>query len=84
METKGIEKAKKLGIALDKAVELGEKVMEDGKINMNDLIHAPQAAEIIGDIYDSVKEIKEIGEELKDIDLAEAVELLSAIFRKNS
>ena len=64
----GIEKLKELIGKLDEAVELGEKVMSDGKIDFMDTVHAPEAIKLLIDIINLLKEHKELMKELKDID----------------
>ena len=74
-----IDKLEKLAKTLKRGVEVGEKVAKDG-LGAEDLIHAPEAVEVLIDLYSSIKNIKEIGLEAKDIDAVEAVKLIQILF----
>ena len=76
MEAKGIEKSLKLVEALDKLVGLGEDIMKDGKVDMNDIVHLPSLAPILGELFDAYKEKDAIFEELKDVDWEEFKKLV--------
>lgn len=75
-----VDKIEKLFKGFKKAVEVGEKVMADGKIDWSDTVHVPELYAAVEEIVKAVKEYKELGEEVKDIDGAEAVKLVSLIF----
>jgi hypothetical protein len=73
-----IDKLKKLAETLKTGVALGEKIAKDG-IGAEDLVHAPEAVAFLVELYGSAKDIKEMGEEAKDVDALEAIELVKII-----
>lgn len=78
MENENVDKLKLLVAKLDKGVELGEKVFEDGEVNFMDAQHAPEIISLAIDIFKHFKEHREeMLAEIKDIDFSEAVELLN-------
>ena len=76
MEKKGIVKALLFVESLDKLVGLGEAVMKDGKVNMNDLVHLPALAPILNDLMSVYSDREEFIAEMKDIDWEEFKQLV--------
>lgn len=74
-----IDKLEKLAEGLKKAVGIGEKVMSDGKVDWSDSQYAPELFDAVKETIEALKEYKELGEELKDLDGAEAIRLLTKI-----
>lgn len=74
-----IDKLELLAKGLKEVVGVGEKVMEDGEVNWADSQHVPELFEAVKKVVEAAKEYKELGEEIKDLDGAEAVKLLSQI-----
>ena len=75
-----VDKLEKLFKGFKAAVAVGEKVMSDGKIDWSDTVHVPELYSAVEEIVKAVKEYKELGEEIKDIDGEEAIKLVSIIF----
>lgn len=75
-----VDKLEKLFKGFKQAVAVGEKVMADGKIDWSDTVHVPELYSAVEEIVKAVKEYKELGEEIKDIDGQEAIKLVSIIF----
>lgn len=75
---KGNEKLKELVKAIDEVVEIGEDIAKDG-FDMTDIAHLPRLAGPVQKIYGLVKEIKELGEEAKDLDWSEISELFKVL-----
>jgi hypothetical protein len=78
--SKGIKESKELIEALGKLVSAGKKVAEDGKVDLSDLKHVVDLAKEYDVIVEGFKGVKEIDDEIKDLDLVEAQELLVQIF----
>ncbi|MFT5519639.1 MAG: hypothetical protein ACI9IA_000222 [Enterobacterales bacterium] len=79
MEEKNIETLLKLVKALDEMVELGELVLEDGKVNMLDVIHLPKIAPIVQSVYDVWKDKGELLLEAKDLSWEEIKLLINEV-----
>lgn len=78
--SKGNELLKKLAKAIDDCVETGEKIFEGG-ITADDVMHLPAFVAPAKDIYEVIKQIKELGEEAKDLDWKELGEII-AVFQE--
>lgn len=73
----------KLELAIDglkDIIEVGEKVMADGKVDFKDSIHVAELYEAVKKCIEAGKAYKELGNEIKDIDNAEAIRLISKLF----
>ena len=73
----------KLELAIDGAkavMSVGEKVMADGKVDWADSVHVPELFEAVKKLVEAGKAYKELSEEAKDIDGAEAIKLVSKLF----
>lgn len=77
---KGIEKLKAFVDVMDELVELGEEIMEDGKVDLADLGSLPKAGSVLPKAFSAAKEYKEMLLELKDLDKEELKELLDVAF----
>ena len=78
MSKQDVDKMKMLVALLDDAVELGEKVFDDGKVDFADLSKAPELVKLMTAMFGLMKDHgKEIIEELKDIDFGEAIEVIA-------
>jgi hypothetical protein len=75
-EEQGNERLKKLAKAIDELVEIGEDIAKDG-IGADDVMHLPKLVSPAKDIYECIKEIKELGAEAKDLDWNEFGEILA-------
>ncbi len=73
-----VDKTLKLAQTLKTGVSLGEKIAKDG-VNLLDLPHAPEAVAFMVALHESVKDLKEIKEELTDLDAAEGIILLQTV-----
>lgn len=82
MEKLGVEKIEALAEALKKIVIAGKKISADGKIGIDDLsiliALAPEASSII----EAIKNVGDAWGQAKDIDVAEAIQLIQAIHSK--
>jgi hypothetical protein len=74
MEKKGIEALKKIMAEIDSDIELGIEIGKGG-LNKDDIAHVPKLVERVKAIVALIPELKEAEAELKDLDLAEGVEL---------
>lgn len=74
-----IDKLEKLADGLEKAVKIGEKIMSDGKVDWSDSQYAPELFDAVKETVEALKSYKELGEEIKDLDGAEALKLLTKI-----
>lgn len=72
--SKGIEALKKIASEVDACIELGIKIGKDG-VNREDIAHAPAVIERVKSIIALIPDMKEAEAELKDIDLAEIIDL---------
>ena len=77
MSEVGVEKIEKLAEVIADAIILGKKVNADGKIDAADLQHAGQAFKLVQDIIDLALNHKEALEQIKDIQMEEALALLA-------
>lgn len=75
-----VDKLEKLFKGLKSTVKVGEKIMADGKIDWSDSQFTPELYAAVKEVVDAVKAYKEMSEEIKEIDGAEAVKLISVIF----
>ncbi len=82
MENLGIEKLKLIADGINDAVDVGEKVLADGKVTTADIFYTPDAARALTKIYSGVKDLRSVVAEGKDIDPAEAVELVQILLAK--
>ena len=76
-----VDKLLLLAKTLNELVKIGESIMKDGKVDLLDIAELPALASKIGDIVTLVKANKELMEEGKDIDAAEAVEIVRALLK---
>ena len=74
-----VDKLESLVDGLEKTVKAGEKIMADGKVDWSDSQYAPELFDAVKEVVDSLKSYKEMGEEVKDLDGAEALRLLTKI-----
>ena len=74
----GNEKLKELVKAIDEVIEIGEDMAKDG-FDMTDIAHLPRLAGPVQKVYESVKDIKALGEEAKDLDWSEISELFKVL-----
>ena len=75
----GNEKLKELVKALDEVVEIVEDVFADGKVDFADASQLPRLATPVQKIYGSIKDIKALGEEAKDLDWSEFKQLIEVL-----
>lgn len=80
MTKQDIDKLLKAGKAVNKVVAVGEKVFKDDKIALDDLQYTPEMYNAISELVKAVKDYKEMFEEIKDIDAAEAIQFTQEIF----
>lgn len=74
-----IDKLEKLVDGLQEIIKTGEKVMSDGKVDFSDSQYAQELFNGVKKTVEALKEYKELGEEIKDLDGAEALKLLTKI-----
>jgi len=61
-------------------IKTGEKVFADGKVGFEDSVHIPELYDSVSKVITALKEFKEIGEEIKDLNAAEAVVIVNKLF----
>jgi hypothetical protein len=72
----GIENSKKFLLELASAAEGIQAVLEDGKVTLLDVRHAPK---LFGDVKSAVDAIKGMESELKDLSKEEVQELMALV-----
>lgn len=72
----GNEKLKELARNLDELVEIGEDIFEGG-IDVTDIAHLPRLASPAQKLYECFKDLKSLGEEVKDLDWNELGEIIA-------
>lgn len=81
MEKQDVDKLEQVIDALKSTVAVGEKVFANGKIDFADVEHTPELFKAMEKMISAFKNYKELGLEIKDIDGAEAVMLLSKLVK---
>ncbi len=74
-----IKETKELLVGLGEISVLVKKIAKNG-INVADLIHLKDLADAMPILEDAVKDIKLIGEELKELDQGEVLEIIATIY----
>lgn len=77
-----IDKLLKLSNSINSMVDIGEEVFKDGKVDFADVAQIGPLLKEIGDLVEVFKARQEMIEELKDIDPAEAVQIIQALLEK--
>jgi hypothetical protein len=57
-----------------------KKIMSDGKVAMDDIVHLVEVAKSFDVLKDAVDDVSLSLKELKDLDETEAVQLIAAVF----
>lgn len=78
---KGIKESKELIESLKLLAKFGFKVAEDKKIGLDDLQHAKDLFDNHEVILNGFKDLDELDDEVKDLDLVEAQELIMEIIK---
>jgi hypothetical protein len=78
----GVEKIESAAEALKKLVIAGKKISADKKIGMDDLGVLVALVSDASSIVEAFKDLGEAWSEAKDIDVAEAIQLIQAIHAK--
>lgn len=81
-ETQDVDKLELLADSINGLVDIGEDVLEDGKIDLNDLKYLGDLGKESQKFIKAVKAYKEIISEAKDIDPLEAVKIVQTLFAK--
>lgn len=81
MEKQDIDKLELAAEGINEVVKIGELIMKDGSINFNDAQYADDLLEAVKKMIEAFKHTKEMGAEIKDIDLGESLILLQKIFK---
>ena len=76
-----IDKLELLLDGINESVKVGEKIMADGKVDWSDSMYAPELFEAVKKLVNGAKAYKEIADEIKDIDGAEAIKIVSKLFK---
>lgn len=79
MSNTDVDKLIKLVKALDSLVELGEAVLEDGKVDFSDVAQLPRLAPAVQELYGVWSSKDELLAELKDLDYDELVQIIQAV-----
>tara|TARA_R110000868_G_scaffold238717_2_gene493183 strand:+ start:3577 stop:3828 length:252 start_codon:yes stop_codon:yes gene_type:complete len=77
--TQDVDKLKLFVKTMDQVVELGEKAMQDGKIDFADAMLLPSLAPILQNLYEVWDAKEELIEEAKDLNWNEIKELISQV-----
>jgi hypothetical protein len=78
-EAKGVKEILELIEGLKQLVLVGKAVMKDGKIDMSDLVHLSALMSKQAELVAAFQGLAELKEEAKDIDLAEAQQVILAL-----
>ena len=79
--SEGIKESKELIESIKLLAQFGYKVAEDKKIDLNDLQHAKDLFDNHKKILEGFKDLDKLDDEIKDLDLVEAQELLMDLFK---
>lgn len=79
--SKGTESIEAIKESLKKAVIAGKKISADGKIGLDDVAHVIALASEFPAMLESFKKFGEAFEEVKDVDVAEAVALIQSFHK---
>ena len=75
-----IDKLEKGMEAINMIVKVGEKIFKDGKVDVKDLTLLPEMYEAVAETVKAFKDAKEMLEEIKDIEGAEAIALITKLY----
>jgi hypothetical protein len=75
----GTEKIEEIKESIKKLVIAGKKISADKKVDLNDLVHIMALLPELPAIISSLKEVGEAFEELKDVDVSEAIALIQSV-----
>jgi len=81
-EVKGIKELKEVIDGVGVIVALAKEVMADGKVDFTDIAVVAKFQEKLPILLAAVDKANEVGAEVKDISLAEAIEILSLLAEK--
>jgi len=79
-EPKGIKEAKELVAAMAVLAKAGFAVAKDGKVDMSDLSHLIALGKDFNVVMEGFKDLDQLMGEVKDLDQAEALELVTLLF----
>lgn len=80
MEKQDVDKLELALKTVKNLINIGENVMEDGKIDWTDAMQVAPLFEEVKNLVVLVKAYKELGLEVQDIDGVEAARLISILF----
>lgn len=78
----GTEKIEEVAEALKELSILAKKVTEDGKVDIKDLAHIVAFLPKISEVVESFKNLGELVEEGKDLDISEVIALIQKVHQK--
>lgn len=78
----GTEKIENIAESLKKLVIAGKKISADGKVSLEDLPVVIALASDASSIIAAFKDLGDAFEEIKDVDVSEAIALIQAIHNK--
>jgi len=81
MSHKGTESIEQVKESLKKLVIAGKKISEDKKIGLDDIQHVIALASEFPQMLESFKKFGEAFEELKDVDVNEAIALIQSFHK---
>lgn len=81
MSKKGVESIEQVKESLKKLVIAGKKISADGKIGIDDVAHVIALASEFPAMLDSFKKFGEAFEEIKDVDVNEAIALIQSFHK---
>lgn len=79
MSSQDIDKLELLADGINGIVDVGEEILEDGKIGFDDLQHSKELYEEVKKVVEAAKSYKELMEEAKDVDPAEAIRFVQVL-----
>lgn len=77
---KQVKEVKELLKGLEVVGVAGVKIAADGKVGLDDLTHLVELAKQIDVLTAAVQGVNEIDDEIKDLDQAEIIELVGAVY----
>jgi len=79
MEAKGIKETLELLVAIEALAVAGAKIAKDKKVGVDDLPTAVELLKKLDVVLSGIKDIDQLDEEVKDLDEAELIAIVSKI-----
>lgn len=78
---RGIKETKELVDGLKVLSKAGYAIAKDGKVSLDDLEHLVELGKEFETIMDAFKDLGDIDDEMKDLDEAEAIEIVAHLYK---